>query len=99
MTCCDYHVTMKKVRVAEFKAKLSEYLRSVRGGHELAIYDREQPVARVLPYRSSGVLTVREPTRKYGALSDIPLPGPLVLEVDPVDLLLEDRSEDLNAGS
>jgi prevent-host-death family protein len=89
----------KRVGVAEFKARLSEYLRSVRGGHELAIYDREQPVARVVPYQSSGVLTVREPSRKYGALRDVPLPGPLPLEVDPVDLLLEDRAEDLNAGS
>jgi prevent-host-death family protein len=82
---------MKRVGVAEFKAHLSEHLRSVRRGHEITILDRDQPVARVSPYLTSGVLRVREPSGEYKKLADVPLPAPLRLKVDPVALLLEDR--------
>src|SRR5204863_8276246 len=49
-------------QVAELKARLSEYLRSVRGGHEITVYDRDQPIARIVPYASGGARSVREPT-------------------------------------
>jgi prevent-host-death family protein len=93
LTSYDYHVTMKKVRIAQFKARLSEYLRSVRKGHELTILDREQPVAYVTPIGPGGsrALVVREPIGTYLKPSDVPLPPPLKLDVDPVALLLEDR--------
>lgn len=94
MVMSDYVVTMsrKSVGVAEFKAKLSEYLRAVRKGRELTIHDRDQPVARVVPYAAAaGRLQVREPTRVYGSLGEIPMPPPVKLSVDPVALLLEDR--------
>ena len=94
MVTDDYHVTMKQVRVAELKAKLSEYLRAVRKGHELTVYDRDQPIARLVPYATGGGLAVREPTRGYRTLGDIPMPPPAKLDVDPVDLLLEDRREE-----
>lgn len=94
MTSHDYHVVMKKIGVAEFKAHLSEYLRSVRRGHEITILDRDQPVARVSPYVTSGALRVREPSGQYKRLSDVPLPPPLKLSVDPVALLLEDRQSE-----
>ena len=83
---------MRNVRVAEFKARLSEYLRAVRKGHDLTIYDREQPIARVVPYAERGTLVVREPTTHYRALAEVPLPPPLALAVDAVELLLEDRA-------
>jgi prevent-host-death family protein len=94
MVTDDYHVTMRKVGVAEFKARLSEYLRAVRKGHDLTIYDREQPIARVVPYAERGALVVREPTTHYRALGHVPLPPPLSLAVDAVELLLEDRNRD-----
>ena len=82
----------KPVRVAELKAKLSEYLRRVRKGDDLTIYDRDQPIARVVPYAApAGRLVVREPLKSYKSLGHIPLPPPLRLAVDPVDVLLEDR--------
>ena len=78
--------------VAEFKARLSEYLRVVRKGRELTIYDRDQPVARVVPYAApAGRLQVREPTRAYRTLGDIAMPAPATLAVDAVEVLLEDR--------
>ena len=83
---------MKDARVAELKAKLSEYLRFVRKGNEVTVYDRNEPIARVVPYTAAGPLVVRESTRKYTTLGDISLPGSIKLDVDPVDLLLEDRN-------
>ena len=94
MTIRDYHETMKKVRVAELKARLSSYLRSVRRGHELTVYDRDQPIAKLVPYGPKGVLSVREPAAEYGKISDVPMPPPLRLKVDPVELLLEDRQSE-----
>jgi prevent-host-death family protein len=85
-------MTRKPVGVAEFKARLSEYLRAVRKGRELVIQDRDQPVARVVPYAApASRLQVREPVRTYATLGDIPLPPPAKLSVDAVAMLLEDR--------
>lgn len=95
MTNDDHLIVMSKSRVgiAELKARLSEYLRGVRNGRELTIYDRDQPIARLVPYAAaSDALVVREPARRYRALGDIPLPPPAPLQADVVDVLLEDRN-------
>ena len=94
MTRNDYHVTMKQVRIAQFKARLSEYLRSVRRGHTLTILDRDQPVATVTPWAPVGVLAIREPAGVYRKPSDVPMPPPLRLRVDALDLLFEDRQNE-----
>lgn len=91
MVIDDYLVTMNRVGVAELKAKLSEYLRTVRRGGEVTVYDRNEPIARVVPYLRSGALVVREPLHTYRTLGHIPLPAPLKLGIDPVELLIEDR--------
>src|SRR5262245_22598611 len=49
LTTCSYHIVMKQVRIAELKAKLSEYLRDVRRGETIAVLDRETPVAQIVP--------------------------------------------------
>ncbi|HLA90377.1 MAG TPA: type II toxin-antitoxin system prevent-host-death family antitoxin [Gemmatimonadaceae bacterium] len=85
---------MKKTGVAELKARLSEYLRAARRGHEITILDRDTPVARLVPYAASGALRVREPAGRHRKLADVPIPPALKLDVDPVDLLLEDRRQD-----
>jgi prevent-host-death family protein len=91
MTIYDYHIVMKRVRIADLKARLSEHLRSVRGGEVITVLDRETPVARIVPFREDApLLTVR--TRKPGAtLQSLRLPPPLKTNVDAVNLLLEDR--------
>jgi prevent-host-death family protein len=98
MVTHDYIMTMstkKPIGVADFKAHLSEYLRDVRRGHSLTIQDRDQPIARVVPYEQSNpVLAVREARKRYGSLASVPLPPPLRLDVDPVALLLEDRGSE-----
>ena len=87
----DYHMTMKKVGVADLKAKLSEYLRIARKGGEITVMDRDQPIARLVPYVETSGLQIREPLKVYKRLGDIPLPPPIPLDIDPVDVLLEDR--------
>jgi len=53
---------MKKVRVAVLKAKLSHYLRLVRKGETITVYDRDKPVAEIVPIRTGPPrLKVTEP--------------------------------------
>jgi prevent-host-death family protein len=85
---------MKTVGVAELKARLSEYHRSVRKGHDVTVMDRDQPIARIVPYETHSGLTVREPLVAYRTLGDIALPTPAALRVDAVELLLADRRTD-----
>jgi prevent-host-death family protein len=87
----------KPIGVAEFKARLSEYLRAVKKGHTLTIADRLEPVARVVPYAGPGAggrLVVRERVHAYRTLGDIPLPPPADLGFDVVGALLEDRERE-----
>ena len=82
---------MKRVRIAELKAKLSEYLRDVRRGETIAVLDRETPVAQIVPARASTGLRVRKPAPDAPPLNRVPLPGPAKLPIDVVALLLEER--------
>ena len=92
MTRYDYNMVMKRLKIAEFKARLSEHLRSVRRGHSLIVMDRNTPIARVVPYLPTGEpLRVREPAQEYTALQKVPLPPRVKLKHDVVDLLLEER--------
>ncbi|MEJ7757971.1 MAG: type II toxin-antitoxin system prevent-host-death family antitoxin [Gemmatimonadaceae bacterium] len=87
-------MTISKVGVADLKAKLSEYLRTVKRGEEITVSDRNEPIARIVPFTSRGALIVREPTREYKSFRDIKLPPPVKLDVDPVELLLQDRNKE-----
>ena len=82
---------MKTVRIAELKARLSEYLRAVRNGETIAVLDRETPVAHILPVKAGVSLTIRMPAAGAPPLNRVKLPKPLKLNVDVVDLLLEER--------
>ena len=92
MTSCDYLEVMKTVRIAELKARLSEYLREVRRGHPVTVMDRQTPVASLVPYAPSGEpLRMRAPLGRFPSTQDVPRPPPLRMETDVVDLLLEER--------
>lgn len=83
---------MKSVGIAELKSRLSAYLRSVQRGETVVVLDRRTPIARIVPYRGrSRNLSIRKPAP--GALSPakVPLPPPVHLDCDIVELLLEDR--------
>lgn len=43
---------MRSVKIGELKAKLSAHLQLVRDGEEVMIFDRSQPIARLVPVRA-----------------------------------------------
>lgn len=95
MTSCGYHVTMNEIRIADLKSHLSEHLRKVRAGRSLTILDRDTPIARIVPWKAGeGGLKMRSPVAGAPRLQDIPLPPPLKIRGDVVDLLLEERQGD-----
>jgi len=88
----DYYIVMSTVRIAELKSRLSEYLRNVRRGRSLTIFDRDTPIAKIVPYRESGsLLRVRNPLQGAPKVHEIPLPSPLKLRKDILKVLLEER--------
>ncbi len=91
MTRSGHNVVMKEVRIAELKAHLSEYLRLAQRGEHLIVLDRDTPIAAIVPTRPRTRLQVRKPAHGAPPLNQVPLPGPLKLKVDIVDLLLEER--------
>jgi prevent-host-death family protein len=92
MTIRDYLLVMKSVRIAELKARLSEYLRAVRRGDTVTVLDRETPIARIVPHPGPrGGMLVRPRRPDAPALGDVALPPPLRVGVDAVALLLEER--------
>ncbi len=84
-------MTVKSVRIADLKARLSEHLRYVRRGHVLTILDRDTPVARVVPVDEGSGLVIRRPEPTAKKVGDIQLPRQVRVARDPVAVLLEDR--------
>lgn len=82
---------MKQVRIAELKARLSEYLRAVRRGETIAVLDRETPVAQIVPVPSRTVLHVRKPAAGTPPPGRIKVPRARKVNIDVVQLLLEER--------
>ena len=82
---------MKQVRIAELKARLSEYLRAVRGGESITVLDRDTPIARLIPVRERSALRVRKPAPGTPPPNRVPVPKRAKLNVDVVQLLLEER--------
>jgi prevent-host-death family protein len=82
---------MRQVRIAELKARLSEYLRAVRRGETIAVLDRETPVAQIVPVRDRTALRIRKPPPGVPPPNRVPLPKPLNINIDVVQLLLQER--------
>jgi prevent-host-death family protein len=92
MTTYGYGPVMTTVRIAELKARLSEYLRRVRRGQTLTVLDRETPIAHIVPHAPPATrLVVRHPSPSAPPPHRVPLPPPLKVGVDVVALLLEER--------
>ena len=87
-------VMMDRAGVAELKARLSEFLRHVRRGHAVTVYDRETPIARLVPLDASALLSSRPPRGTHASLQDVPLPPPLDLDVDVLEHLRRERQPD-----
>lgn len=77
--------------IAELKARLSEFLRHVRRGHSVTVYDRKTPVARLVPLDASELIDTRPPAGTVASLKDVPMPPPLALDIGVLELLREER--------
>ena len=82
---------MRQARIAELKARLSEYLRAVRRGETVVVLDRETPIAHLVPIAERATLRVRKPVPESPAPGRVGRLKPLTANVDIVDLLLEER--------
>ena len=91
MTCYSHNKTMKQVRIAELKARLSEHLRAVGRGETIAVLNRETPVAQIVPVHDRLALRIRKPAPGTPPPNRVPLPKPSKLHIDVVQLLLEER--------
>ena len=77
-----------EVRIAEFKAKLSKYLRAVQRGREIVVKDRETPIVRVVPYTASRKRLITIPPTK--SLKDV---DELFKNLKPTNVTPEDLEE------
>jgi prevent-host-death family protein len=91
MTTSGHNAMMKQVRIAELKARLSQYLRAVRRGETIAVLDRETPVAQIVPMRDRTTIRVRKPAPAAPSPNRVQLPKPLKVQIDILQLLLEER--------
>ncbi len=84
-----------EVKIAQFKAKLSRYLRAAQRGSEFVIKDRDTPIARLGPCRPSRPrLAVIEPTRPLKDLDKLPRFAPPGLTWEDIERALkEERRE------
>src|SRR5262252_2573238 len=81
MTTSGHNMTMKQVRIAQLKARLSAYLRAVRRGETIAVLDRDTPVARIVPVSEGATLRVRRPDPRAPVPNRVPLPKPAKLTI------------------
>lgn len=84
---------MKRIGIADLKARLSEHIRYVRAGHEVTVLDRSRAVARIVPIEEHAPIRAR-PALGSVRFQDVPLPEPLGLEFDVVSILIEERDAD-----
>lgn len=92
MTIHDYDIVMKRIGIAELKARLSENLAAVRRGETIEVLDRTTPVALIIPYRPANEPLQIRPAGRKTRLGEIPLPRRSNIREDIVELLLDDRA-------
>lgn len=80
---------MSKVGIADLKAHLSEHLREVRSGRTIIVFDRDTPVAQLVPYEKAPALEVQRASRKP---KDLELPRAPSKRTHSLAVLLEDRA-------
>jgi len=102
----SYNSQMEKASVSNLKNNLSAYLRKVRAGHPVVIYDREVPIARLERIESAGLGSdrlaslhakgvTRLPLRQRSAVAIVAgLGSPLPHATRLLEAVQQDRSED-----
>jgi len=83
---------MKKVKVSELKAKLSQYLRSVQQGNEILVLDRNLPVARLLAVPEAQQLSyVDESISSASIFAELPSLSGKKTETNSLEILVAER--------
>jgi prevent-host-death family protein len=102
----SYNGYMEKASVSNLKNNLSAYLRKVRAGHPVVIYDRDVPIARLERIESAGLGSdrlaslhakgmTRLPLRQGSAVAILAgLPSLLPHTTRLLEAVQQDRSED-----
>lgn len=97
---------MEKASVSNLKNNLSAYLRKVRAGHPVVIYDREIPIARLERIESAGLSSDRLASLHAKGVTRLPLRhasapaivaalgSPLPQTTRLLEAVQEDRSDD-----
>ncbi|MGA7537865.1 MAG: type II toxin-antitoxin system prevent-host-death family antitoxin [Steroidobacteraceae bacterium] len=97
---------MEKATVSKLKNNLSAYLRKVRAGQPVVIYDRDVPIARIERIESSGrggdrlallaAQGITRPAARPLSARELQrlLPRPLLRSAGVLDALLEERAHD-----
>jgi prevent-host-death family protein len=84
-----------EVKIAHLKAHLSQYLRSVRKGHEIVVKDRETPIARLVPMdeRPERLVTI-PPTKSPSEIDKLPGIRPKKLKPGDLERALRENKQD-----
>ena len=82
------------VGIAELKARLSEAIRWVRHGEAITVFDRNMPVASIVPIEHGGGGLVVRPARPGEKPQDVRLPPPLG-NLGSLEALRDERKERL----
>ena len=84
---------MIRVKIAELKNHLSEYLRRVESGADLVVTDRDRPIAKIVPHSGARASTrLRPPVRPFRTVRNKRY-SPARWKVGSLDLLLEERQK------
>jgi prevent-host-death family protein len=86
---------MIKTNTSQFKAKLGLYMKAVRQGEEIIVTDRDNPIAKLVPYgRQAKVkgLTVLMPSPTSPKVKDVVIKGIGRRKTNSLKMLLEDRA-------
>ncbi len=83
------------VNIAMLKSQLAKYLRMVRTGNEVIVTDHRQPVARLVPYETTGKLETLKPKAPFSQISSIDVPPLKEMKgsIDSLSLLLDERGK------
>ena len=85
---------MKSVNIAKFKAELGKYLSYIRLGEEVIVYDRKEPLAKVIPFKSKeALLSFEEPLEDPKQLMHKHYIKLKNKKTDSLKFLLEDRGD------
>ncbi len=84
---------MNRVKIAELKDHLSEYLRAAERGQEVVVTDRNRPIARISPMPGAGrQVHLVPPSRDFAPIRDRPRVE-AGWAIDSTRLLREERTE------